>query len=90
MSTILFFWCQLVSATHSPSPKHRVTKVMVANLTNKWDKMWSIEVKKSSVKNESIFKFIQYLFLYQYQHAVLIESESTDLFVCCILVGHLK
>ena len=58
MSTILFFWCQLVSATHSPSPKHRVTKVMVANLTNKWDKMWSIEVKKSSVKNESIFKAV--------------------------------
>ena len=37
------------SVTCSPSPKNRVTKVMVANLTNKWDKMWSIEVNKSSV-----------------------------------------
>ena len=59
---------------------------MVANLTNKWDKMWSIEVKKSSEKNESIFKFIKYLFLQQ--HAVLIESESADVNLSAAFLLH--
>ena len=67
--------------THSPSPKFRAFKVMVANLFKLLVKIWSFELEKGLEENKQSKNISMSLLLYE--HAVLNvnESESSDVVI---------